>query len=394
MDRNNRKKIIQVITIFFLIPLLTKCFSISSKKTEPINNETKRIQYESDESQLQIWQSLLDSKEYQKVSDEISLFLKSNPNSQHWYSILFTFGKAKEGLEDWNGAREAYLQIIERSTDKQMEYVALAFYQLAYCYEVLFENEKSLAALNDAAHLQSYLPLEVSLAEIPARIASVHSRLNQSILADTFTHKAEQGINQLRALRKNSDPEWMSRTLVRMGTISLGQIDELNYQPYLFTLMRNQRYLVQAIELNHISWAPEAQKSLLAIYNNLWTFIDKFKVSTTKDLVVDEVNQSKKKADFLSLYLESIENLKSYEAPEESSMFLRTADLYLKIKELESKALSLLNQELLKKPWQQTKRESSSEDSILRPSEAFNNLQVETMERLELHNKPLPKKKK
>jgi hypothetical protein len=275
-----------------------------------------------------------------------------------------------------------------------MEFIALALYRMAFCYEVLLENEKALAALTDASRLNSYLPLEITLAEIPARIASVHARLNQSILADSYTQKAEKGINQVRAVKKNADPEWLSRTLVKMGSLSLTQVDEESFRQNILTLTRNQRYLIQAIELNHSNWAPEAQKVLLTTYTNLWSFIEKFKIAPSKDWEADLVNEAKKKSDFLSWYLEAIERLKSFEAPEESPSFVRTAEVYHQIKILEAKALTLLNQELLKKPWTQPfNRSTALKKPSLKSSEAANSIPLESSERSEYIPTTLPKKK-
>jgi tetratricopeptide (TPR) repeat protein len=340
------------------------------------------------------WRNELDSKKFQEVADEIYSFLQRRPNSPHWYGVLFVYGRAKEGVEDWSGAIQIYQQIVQRSTDRQMEFVALAYYRTAYCFEVLLDNEKALSALTDALRLQSYLPMEIYLAEIPARIASVHARLNQPVLADIFTKKAEKGINQLRAIKRDADPEWMSRTLVKMGGISLTQVDEENFRQNILTLERNQRYLIQAIELNHPSWGPEAQKALFSTYTNLLAFIESFKTLPTSDIEADLVAEASKKSDFLSWYLEAIERAKTFEAPEESPAFLRTAEVYHQIKLLETKAQALLNQELLKKPWPlPTSRTTSSFVPSLNSSSLSVALLLESSKNTEFHSRNLPRKK-
>lgn len=394
MDRNLIRKLELFVFVTTMLFALMGCFSFSKNPTGETSNGPSRAQYENDDALLQKWQISLDAKDYMTVNNEIYQYLSTLPQSQHWYAIMFTYGKAKEGIEDWTGALHIYEQIVDRSTDRQMEFVALALYRKAFCYEVLLENEKALASLTDAARLHSYLPLEITMAEIPARIASVHARLNQPILADRFTQKAEKGVNQVRAIKKNADPEWLSRTLVKMGSISLTQIDEESFRQNVLTLSRNQRYLIQAIELSHPSWAPEAQKTLLMTYTNLWTFIENYKLAPSKDWEADLVNEAKKKSDFLSWYLEAIEKLKSFEAPEESNSFVKTADIYYQIKLLEAKALALLNQELLKKPWNQPfKRSAASTKPSLKASEAANLFEFENFEKPENMPSSLPKKK-
>lgn len=381
------------ISLILCCHCLIGCFSLSPKPDNP-PQISKKESYENDDAFLQRIQGLLERKEYLSASNDIYQFLKVYPTSQHWYGILFAYGRAKEGIEDWSGALSVYKQIVERSTERQMEFVALAFYRMAYCYEVLLNNEKALAALQDASQLSSYLPLEISEAEIPARIASVYARMNQPVLADKFTQRAEKGISQVRAVKKNADPEWLSRTLIKMGGISLTQIDPESFQQNIFTLIRNQRYLIQAIELNHSNWAPDAERILINTYTNLWGFIENFQLPSSQDWEADLVNQAKMKADFISLFLEAIEKLKTFEAPEETTNFILTAKTYHQVKMLEQKATALLEQELLKRPWTPgIKKKILPPLPSLKSSEAFNDSNLEFDKQDSRHPSTLPKKK-
>lgn len=340
--------------IYFLLIiislLMSSCGSMSSS-TSRSKSVVKTEAFLREEAYLTQLEALMTAKNYKQVSDNVADFFKTNPQAYHWYSLMFYDGIAKEGLEDWTGAISTYQQIVDRSFNREMEYVALAFYRRAYCFEVLLENEKALASLADAAKLQAYLPLEVSLAEIPARIASLHARFQQTALSDLYTRKAERGIQKLKALRRNSNVEWIGKSLVKMGSLALAQVDEESFRQNMVTLRRNQRYLVQAIELNHPVWSPEAQKLLLSRYTNLWNFIINFKSPRSVDWEMDLVNESSKKSEFLSLYLESLDNLKNYEAPTETPAYLQTMLVYNQIKGIESQAVSLLSEVLLRRPW-------------------------------------------
>lgn len=365
MDSNRKvlKDLIPVVILTSLL-LLQACIS-GSKDSSPLPEKSRsQIQYENDEQALIQWQKFLGNKEYGKVHREVESFIRSNPTSKHWFGIMFTWGMANEGLEDWNSALQIYQQIIDRSTDQQWEFVALAFYRRAYCYEVALDNEKAIASLADAAKLNSYLPIEITMAEIPARLASVYARLNQNSWADFYTKKAEQGMMKVRAIKKNADPEWMGRTLLKMGSVSLTQIDESSFKQNIQTLIRNQRYLIQAIELSHPYWSREGEKVLLTIYSNLWNFIENYKINPSDDWQLDLVSEAHQRSEYLSLYLESIEKLKEYESPSETRAFLKTALVYNQIKNIEKQAVALLNQELLKRPWniENQRIPSSTED--------------------------------
>lgn len=385
-------------------------FSLESKSKKVVKTEAFRRE----ETFLAQLETLLTAKNYQQVSDSVEDFFNKNPQVYHWYAMMFYQGVAKEGLEDWSGALSVYQQIVDRSFDREMEFVALAFYRRAYCFEVLLENEKALASLTDAAQLQAYLPLEVSLAEIPARIASLHARFQQMALSDFYTRKAERGIQKLKILRRNSNNEWIGKSLVKMGSLSLTQIDEQSFRQNIITLRRNQRYLIQAIELNHPVWSPEAQRMLLSHYTNLWNFIVNYQTPSTRDWEMDLVENSAKKSNFISLYLESLDNLKNYEAPMESPAYLKTTIVYSQIKGIESRAVSMLSEELLKKPWDtpidRPQRAPSSENGDSSDATVpFPNLKSKTSKRMnsrapadpfrELENSdsllshPLPKKK-
>lgn len=397
-----------MIKFLFIVIILMKLFFLSScgtvEKKSEIPLSASQLRYENDEQALTEWQKLLEKKEFLKVNNEIFKSLNELSFSKHWYGIMFTYALAKEGLEDWSGALQVYQSIIGRSTDQQWEFVALALHRKAYCYEVTLENEKALAALTDASRLKSYLPLEVTLAEIPARLASVYARMDQISLADQFTKKAELGIQQLRAMKRNNDSEVVVRTLYKMGGLSLTQIDESSFKQNILTLIRNQRFLIQAIEHSQNRWARESEKDLLRAYSNLWSFIESYKVTPSSDWQMDWVLEGEKRAEFISLYLEAIEKLKNFEAPPETSDFIKTATVYNQIKNIENRALAMLNQELLKKPWDiPIGRMPSSEgvqESYIRNQEKndFNsidqqkkNLMLE--ENWELGSSGLPKKK-
>lgn len=392
--------------------LMNSCESLSPTSSGSSKRVVNTEAFKREEAFLTQLESLMTAKNYQQVSEKVADFFKSNPQAYHWYALMFYDGIAKEGLEAWSGAVAIYQQIVDRSFNREMEFVALAFYRRAYCFEVLLENEKALASLADAAKLQAYLPLEVSLAEIPARIASLHARFQQTALSDLYTRKAERGIQKLKALRRNSNVEWIGKSLVKMGSLSLTQIDEESFRQNMVTLRRNQRYLIQAIELNHPLWSIEAQKLLLSHYTNLWNFIVSYKAPKTVDWEIDLVQESNKKSEFLSLYLESLDSLKNYEAPTESSAYLQTAIVYNQIKGIESQAVTLLSEELLRRPWNaptdRPQRVPSSENAnisessspALKPKASGRNNEgasVDPFKNLEVSDgyihQPLPKKK-
>ena len=384
--------------VFILIPifsiLIFGCSTLQELWKEDASSATKRSQYDQDEIALASWQKLVRSKKYDFVVAEIPKFIEKNPLSHHWYGMMFTLGKAQEGLEDWNGAIETYRQIIERSTDRQLEYVAQAFFQIALCYEVLLENEKALAALGDASRLHAYLPLEINLAEIPAKTASLYARLNQNSLAMMYTERAEKGINKLRVLKKGSDPEWLGRTLVEMGRLHLTQIDSESFQQNIRSLIKNQRYLVQAIELQDGRWSKEAQGVLLNTYASLWSFIETFKGGSSSDWEADLVQEAFKRSNYLSEYLECIENLKTFRAPEDLEGHSQTAPLYEAIATFETKALALLRKEMLKRPWHLISIQKESEPGApLGGAKTLPLLLDETPQRPEFIPTQLPKKK-
>lgn len=387
MDRTSKYPLSHFLFILAFGGTIPACVSL--KTSEPPST------YETEAFLLKDWSIKFASKDYVALTTETDQFLRTNPHSHHWFEIAFLNGRAREGFEDWSGAITMYRHIIERSFNKQMEFVALAHYRIGFCYEVLLENDKALAAFMDASRLKAYLPLEVYLAEIPARIASIHARLNQTALADSFAQKAELGLSKVKALRKNADPDWLGQTYLKMGSISLTQVDKDSFKQNIFTLERNQRYLLAAIELDDPRWSIEAQEKLLRTYNSLWRFIDSYKGTISDDWEADLVSEAEDRARFASQYLEAIEKLKTYRAPEESPSYSKTRSLYENLETLETKALSVLKQELLKKPWRAlndpTLEEKKTRMHPATHSSGFIN--VETEERPEYIPVQLPKKK-
>lgn len=381
--------------VFIFNGLVTGCSSLPSEEAPTRMDLAKHEKYESEQALIDKWESQLEGEEWRTVQAEIQTYLKKYPETDHWFAIYFLLGKVNEKKEEWSSAIEAYQAIISRSSDRQMDIVAMALYRLSYCYEAQNKNENTLATLIDAQRHKNYLPLEISTAEIPARIATVYARLNQIDWADRYTKIAEKGIFKLKALRKRNNQEWINRTLYAMGTLNLSEINSENFPPLIRALKRNQKYLLQVVELHRPPWNKKAEQALISSYKKLWNFIDAYELPPSEDGEFDVVSLARVKSEFLTHYLESLQILKGYQAPVESPLFARSADLFLNIKDLENEAVAKLDEEMLKRPPQERDLRSTasvSESSAKPMTSKEWRAWEEEVKRNEVFTLPLPRK--
>lgn len=308
-------------------------------------------------------------RQFQEVMDNSKKFLELHPYSARLNEVLYLQGLCFEHFEDWHHALENYHRITENSLVGNKQYLSLALYRQSICYEALEEKEKAIASLNDALRWQGFLPLEVSEAQIPARMASIYASLRQTVTADYYSSVAEKGIRKLKSLKKYKEQNWLGETLYQMGSLPMDHLTTENYFEHLLSFSRHQKYLLQTIELADPKWSPLAYELLFKNYNDFWSQIKNEKGIQSNDWEIDLVSTAVKRGQMASQLLEAIEVLKSYEAPKETLNAERTAAIFDKLKPLEDSVNSYLQDEILKKPWQKNIYSSDLKDqnSSIRP---------------------------
>ncbi|MGE5086339.1 MAG: tetratricopeptide repeat protein [Bacillota bacterium] len=198
-------------------------------------------------------------------------FQKRYPQSVYFQASRLGEALALQGQGKWVEAVAIERDVYLKTKNLQPDIAALAQYRMSFAYEALGDDQKTVASLLDAKNLGNALPKEVAWAEIPARLASVYSRLGQEKEAVQYLNEAEKGITKIREeestipLRKG----WLAKTYVQMGTASTNQLSVDNFESFVNGQKLVQVYLIKAMELDDAVWSPQALKQLKGTYQDL-----------------------------------------------------------------------------------------------------------------------------
>lgn len=267
------------------------------------------------EQEIESGFALLDSNKAGEANLFFKNFLAKNSDSRHYVEAQYGLAYSFEMLEDWYSAKDAYRMVLDRQLNYNYEHQALALYRLSFVYEALGEYEKALAALTDALRWKNYLPMEISKAEIPARIASFYMQVGETALADRYLIEAENGMAMIKAAQRPS-PELntqLAKSLWHMGFLSLNQLSEDTYSRTIRALSRSQIYLLKAIELKDPQWSPRALESIQVAYKYLFNFAVTLKEDSGLDWQASHLDVESRREAMLMQLTESAEILKSYE---------------------------------------------------------------------------------
>jgi tetratricopeptide (TPR) repeat protein len=342
--------------LFVGCKLMPKLEMFSPAKSTPFKSANYNLEKD---AVIEIRQEF-NSGHYEKAKEKSHEFLAKYPNSTFLNETLYYQGLSFETSEDWDQALNNYKKIIDLSIEGSKEFLALALYRKANCYEANHEPEMALASLFDALHYKAYLPIEVAEAEIPARMASIYASLKQATQADYYALVAEKGIRKARLLKKNNEQDWLGYTLLQMGSLSLGSLTAESFYESLLSFSRHQKYLLQTIELKDPNWSAKAEELLIGSYTNFWNTIKTYNLNPSSDWEMDFVLISEKQVEMASQLLESLEILKNYQAPEESQNAATTVSVFEKLKPMEQYATELIQKQILLKPTKKLKSQVMS----------------------------------
>jgi tetratricopeptide (TPR) repeat protein len=202
-------------------------------------------------------------------------FQKNYPYSLKLQKARFQKGQALEGLQRWPEAAETYTTISNFSKKTQPEIAAQSVYRLSYVYEAMGDNQRVLTSLFDAQRLEQYLPVEVSQAEIPARLSMAYMKENNADESRRWLEEAEQGLK--RALETQTEPitgEWMARTYFNMGSVTASQLTPENVKAVIQGQRVIQKYLIKSLQYGDPVWSAKAAKQIRGTFDSLWSAID------------------------------------------------------------------------------------------------------------------------
>ncbi len=234
----------------------------------------------------------LEEEKYEMAARTLDQLLVDKPASEFDLVVSFNAAAAREGMKDCKGAAERYRRIFNVAKTKFEPIANQALYRLSYAYECLGADAKVISSLLDLRKKTNGIAEDISLAEIPARLAAAYARVENRDLSLQYYDLANQGLNQLRVnfrSRAKYD-DVMARTLFYMGRLTLpDERAKVKPKAYLENVRALQPYLVQAVIMDVPTWSQKSYQQLSNAYARLWDYVEQVKSSETKDVLLKEV---------------------------------------------------------------------------------------------------------
>ncbi|HWU44315.1 MAG TPA: tetratricopeptide repeat protein, partial [Bdellovibrio sp.] len=257
--------------IFGLLPFMMAC---SSMQTRHAMDENQSGQSTLEKSHLEMAEQMLALGRAEDARNEFHSFQTKFPQSTYLQSARLGEAQALENLGNLSEAIAIDRDVYLKTQKQQPEIAALAMYRMSFAYEALGDDMKTIAALLDAQSLGSSLPVEVSKAEIPARLASAYGRVGRDREAIKYLNEAEKGISEIRETRGNLNQKWLAKTYVQMGSVSTNQLSLDNFDSAIEGQRLVQVYLIKAMQINDSTWSERALDQAKSTYQNFYSVMD------------------------------------------------------------------------------------------------------------------------
>lgn len=216
-----------------------------------------------------------------RYEDALKLFREFQ--TRHPQSVFFESARLGEaqslvGVGRFNEATELYRDVYLKTQKDHPEIAGLALYYMSFAYEALGDDLKMVAALLDAKKRASHLPIEIALAQIPARLATVYARQGRDPEAFAYLNEAERGITKvIQSHGKDMGPDWLPKIYVEMGSASTNQLSVDNFEQFIGGQRIVQVYLLKALKQNNPNWSSQGQQRLQTTYRDLYTLLESVK---------------------------------------------------------------------------------------------------------------------
>lgn len=251
----------------FLLPLLV--LSLVACSSTPKKDSTETEKYDTDFEKAA---RALEEKNYPLAAQLFDQLRASKPTSEMDFISLFNAAVAYENMKDCPEALSRYRQVIQGSVKKYPRLQALAQYNASSVYECLGDDTKALSSLLEARKLKSFLPQQLTLTEMPARLAAFYAELGDRKTAVKYFDEATQGLKRMGAENADSKKfnKKMGQILFLMGRLSDRDMAvQANPINSLRAIEFQQPFLLQAVEMEADPAARDAKDQLVTAYRNV-----------------------------------------------------------------------------------------------------------------------------
>lgn len=200
------------------------------------------------------------------------------PQSTFFESTRLGEAQCLEGAGRPQDAVNLYRDVFLKTEKYQPDIAALSLYRMSFAFDALGDDAKVVAALLDAKQRGANLPVEVVLAQIPAKLATVYARQNRDAEAFAYLNEAEKGIARV-VLEKGKDlkADWLAKIYVEMGSVSINQLSVENFEDFVKSQKIVQVYLLKSLKQNDSTWSTRGLMRLRETYQALFTLLESAK---------------------------------------------------------------------------------------------------------------------
>ena len=173
------------IAIAAMVVPLTACSTFQPAEPPPPSKD------QIENSEVRAANLALAESKYEVSLQKYIEFQNANPQSNFLQETRVGEARSLAGLSKWSESVPIFLDVYLKTKQDHPQIAALAMYYLSFSYEALGDDVKTITALLDAKKLSRYLPVEVSQAEIPARLAMLYGKFGRNKEAADYLNEAE-----------------------------------------------------------------------------------------------------------------------------------------------------------------------------------------------------------
>lgn len=203
-------------------------------------------------------------------------FQNRYPQSVFFQSARLGEAEALERLSQPHEALKVYRSIFFQTEAAHGEIAALALYRMSFVYEALGDDMKMAASLLDAKKRGALLPIEISAAQIPAKLAVVYARQNRLTESLSYLNDAEKGLAKVLSVKgPEIGLEWLAKIYFEMGSVSSNQLSLDNFEDFVRAQKAVQVYLLKSLKQNDPFWSALSLSRLQETYRDLDTQLER-----------------------------------------------------------------------------------------------------------------------
>jgi hypothetical protein len=320
------------------VGLLTACSSAQVIKDS--------VDSPQDQKEIKSADQLLLAGKFQPALDAYNAYIEKRTFTVFYLQALLGRASALRNLDRCKESLADSRAVLASSAQKFKSLAAQALVESSLCYEMLGNDVKQLAALEDAYRWREHLSKEVAQAELPARLAAAHAKLDQTEESKKFLDEAMRGAVLVENQSTTEETKrFLSKLYFDMGSVSLSRLSIENMKQHLEAIKVTQVFLLKSVELEIAPWSVASAERLQANFQTFWDQIKNLPQSRVLDPEAAERIKKDQQELLVGLLLSAIEQLRNHRMQKSEVKTSNVAEkAFAGIQKIESEGLKFLNE--------------------------------------------------